>query len=799
MIKDFSYKIGCGLSFTPLALFIMLTNVNIVWADGNSKILPDACTNPSTIVKSNPYRTTVWSDNSVQSGVSGKFMYGGYTTLISSHIMGINHKELINALNNADSTDLDISRRISDFENDYCNQTDSTIRSILSFAQHDMSDSIFEEERSAIVNDVQNTAFINAMPVNIELKPVDNIIIGGAFQSNNFQYNTHRGLYNSAYGIPQNSLASIVNAYVSGIRSVEFDVLETLDNKNIVIHDLTTNNTTGNFNSPPEYVSLHKFSDLKNRPMDILNPLKDTPTVQKTNVNNMLLSERFLYVIHKFLPGMTAYIDARNNAPVSMIEILNRHPEYKDNIVIKVYPFTLKGGVNSLVNTYKRYTNGNAVTAAADIAKIHPNVLLAMGSAATQANEVVSANDYSTFNWNMFRSSSVLPKLPFTRSNTWYNQRLKKPFTYEELIAIESMTYNLSKWAFDFSAITNVMVYQVNINPSLKYLIDNNNTTEIDLMPVGDKILSAAIDNFVTLFNQVKNTNSPIITLNLPDGSKKPLQNELKKIRWGFSDRYPDYTFALKNNNDSVKQETIRDFLYNMEGTVYERNDYSAMKMRSTRAAMDKIIEMKAQGLNIGYATTDLPTDLRQGAMGLLGKNNLPSDITYRASALIKQKYLPKDIAKYVRPEWTNHLYGDVVGKDKIDIFNTVVANILKQKNSEIPRLEGAIEAINTAKVTFNQGSVPITNQTVLSIIGAYEPVFYKDKSEQLNQALNILQMDLKAANFYLKVSLDEFKEIFDTDYIWEPSFQYFPVTPKSNLAVRILLVSKHPLFVSRQ
>ncbi|HBY9714985.1 TPA: hypothetical protein MJA52_001919 [Klebsiella aerogenes] len=759
---------------STLALCIFLAETN--QADA---FVTDACTNPSPIVKQNPYRTTTWNDNGIQSGPSGKFLYGGYTTLISSHIMGQKHRQLIGVLNNASASDQELSRLITNFENDYCNQSELMTLNILNFAINDLTQSIFQEERSAITNDTQNKAFIDAMPGNASLKPVDNMIRNGKFQSDNFQYNTHRGLYNAAYGIPQNSLASIVNAYVAGIRSVEFDVLETTDNQNIVIHDLTTNNTTGAFNTPPEYVSMHRYEDIHKRPMDILNPLGAMQAVETSNARNMLLSERFLYVMHKFLPGMTAYIDARNNAPVSAIHILKNNPEYKDSMVVKVYPFTLKGGVNSLVDVYKRYTQGNVTNAAQEIARIQPNVLLALGSAATQANEAASSGSYSTFDWSAFRSSSVLPKLPFSRANTSYNQKLTKPFTTHQLMTIESMTYNMSKWAFDFSAVTNVMVYQVNINPSLRYLIDRNNTAEIDRMPDGDRMLSATLDNFVTLFSQIKNNNLPAITLNLPNGGSKSLQSALEAIRWGFSDRYPDYTFARKKGDGSVDQGTIRDFLYSMEGTVYERNEYSPMKMRSTQAAMDKMVEMKSQGLIPGYATTDLPTDLRQGAMGLLGKNGLPSDIRFRSSALIKPHLLPDNIPSYVRPEWTNRLYGDAAQRVGIAKFDSDVEGILKYKNDEIPRYQGAVDAIITAKISLNQTRVPITNQTVLSTIGATEPVLYADKHAELDHAENILQTDLTQAQEGLNVSLADFKRVYGIEFIWEPSQPYFPAPPQ--------------------
>lgn len=92
---------------------------------------PDHCSNPPAAAKVNPYRAESWS---------GKFLYGGYSTLISSHIMGTRHRILIAMLNSYDLTGLDrqreFQRRLRDFENDYCSLTEIQTKAILAFAHN---------------------------------------------------------------------------------------------------------------------------------------------------------------------------------------------------------------------------------------------------------------------------------------------------------------------------------------------------------------------------------------------------------------------------------------------------------------------------------------------------------------------------------------------------------------------------------------------------------------------------------------------------------------------------------------
>lgn len=168
----------------------------------------------------------------------GKFRYGAYSTLISSTLIGTEFKVYIDLWADPETSPGQIDRSLARLRERYDGLADYEIRAILERARDDRSLTAYEEERSIIGNDEQNSLFISGMNSHPELSPVDNLIRDGRLTSTNFQFNTHRSLYNNAFGIPQNSTAGVVNAWLVGIRSAELDVMQTRDGVSVVLHDL---------------------------------------------------------------------------------------------------------------------------------------------------------------------------------------------------------------------------------------------------------------------------------------------------------------------------------------------------------------------------------------------------------------------------------------------------------------------------------------------------------------------------------------------------------------------------------
>lgn len=722
----------------------------------------------------NKYRTNAWGD---------KFIYGAHSTLISSHLLGIKYKNLIILISNFENqSKSEISRGISALLSEYNNLSELEITQILDYAKNNRSLTIYEEERSALVTDTQNNAFIDAMQLHPDLEPVDNIIKNGVFQSSSYQFNAHRGLYNNAYLIPQNSLAAILNAYVSGIRSVEFDVLETSDHVNVVVHDLVTNRLDGSYNEPAKYVEQEPYSAFKSTMIGILNPLSDNPDVQSTGLRGLMKTEDVLLFIYEFMPELTVYIDARNNSPISIINFLKRHPEVKDNVVIKIYPFTMAGGVYDLLSMYSERYNLSMDDAAEEIYNINPNILLAMGSTPSQADERSRL-------WKVLRGFDFeemlgfRPSLPYARTSTLGLNAFqgKEIFSQKELEWIEATTWSTVQWAMGFSTVGNILVFQQPLIASLAHIVKNptsDNVNEFNLMPDNDKRNMAIIDNFNYVYHAVMNDSLKLVVL-LPILSSTNLKNRVDNAVFGFSDRYPDFSFANRNGDGSINPNNINNFLYKMDGTVYKKDDYAAIKMRSTRAVSDKISELNSDGLPAQYSTTDLPTDLRVMSMGLAGKLNIPDDITFRASGIVKQRFTPENYHEYTPNSWTTRLYGDAY-RD----FPTF-ANDYSALQNEVMRLTKILgPAYYSLELAMNDKGI-ILNTEALNRLGWDTPVlgslFEANRLREILNDINSEEASLadsiqeKASQFKNKYGFPFAKEIFFPE---DPGFPILPDWP---------------------
>lgn len=686
----------------------------------------------------------------------GKFRYGAYSTLISSHVMGTQFKDLIILLSqplpeNEEEREnklKEIKAEIQKFNEVYKNLQDDDIDKIIEFASTDQTPSIYEEEQSVVSSINQNNVFKQGMIDRRDLKPVDNLIENDKFRKDNFQFNTHRALYNNAYGIPQNSLAGIANAYVSGIRSVEFDVLNTSDGVNIVIHDLVSNSLDGSYNDPPKFVEQLPFSEVQNTNIDVINPLVSQPAVENTDVKHIMPTEQVLEVVCKLMPEMTLYADARNDAPVTLIRMLgmDKYKNCRNNIVIKIYPFILNGGLTDLVERYaKLYYSGDQNAALQEITTINPHVLLVVGNAESESNQDVLLTGVTGFTWEKFQEEAR--HFPFSRTaeqsrNQFNGQRI---FSDQELMDIEIQTFKLFRWTMGFAGNMNVLIFQESAIPSLVNILDNQNTPEYGKLGAM-KIKAAAHDNFAVLYRKVMAGNLNLQVANLS------LKDRIQNARFGLSDRYQDFTIAEREIGDVVKADTMKSFVYSMMGTAAESNGYAALKMRSTKAMVERVNEIEAStGTKTVYATTDLPVDLRLAFMGALGTEGLPVDVTYRPSSVIKEN-CNCDPVNFQLPTWTTRTYGAAYNKH-LQSFDKDYKEIQGYRNDRKKK----IEALHALQQTMEH-NVPVLHKDVFAYlnpltrdqIGEQQYKIIVDKLNQEIQELN-LSIEGKVNDFQTK------------------------------------------------
>lgn len=609
------------------------------------------------------YKTMAWD---------GKFLYGAYSTLISSWYLKQN-PFVIGWLQQPEANQKDLDYWLPELKRRYSECDYATFEAVrISATGNHGTSFIFDECRDFCLTNEQNAAFMQAMPNNMSLKPVDNYY--DVEERRLFQFNAHRGLYHSAYEIPQNSLAAIFNAYLAGIRSVEFDVLETKDYVNIVIHDLVTNRLDGSFDAPPKYVALWSAINVVGTPVGILDPLADVPTVRQTEVQNLVRTRELLWAVHRWMPELTLYADARNSAPVSLLKLLYDEPALKKNLVIKIYPFELGGGAYDVIAEYAtRHTDGDKAEAIRQLRSINANLLLAMNGLPNEVAERTTLSTSlgvgATLSWDTKtgagdRLSTILPYSTDSKlkPKDWpsYNRPWGATlFSDDEIKQIQGRAFLFTRWALDFSSFGTVRVFQIGLTPSLVELIDRGERAVLEAIPAAEKFGAAVIDNFIATFLAAMRLDF-VVTVPTPDGRATAIKILWHPVVFGTSDRFPDFAFAQRSSDGSVKQDTLQNFYYSMNGTVYEKDDYSARLMRSTEAICDAMISWPHQGPTPedrgGYITTDLPTDLRTMQMGVSGTQDFPLWMHYRVGGMIKAKFNPD--GNFTPKKWSTELFG---------------------------------------------------------------------------------------------------------------------------------------------
>lgn len=221
--------------------------------------------------------------------------------------------------------------------------------------------------------------------------------------SNNPVVISHRGVFENAINVPENSLASIEAALSEegGLNAVEIDVVSTSDGELIVSHDFspwrqTLLNEGDDVADDRKWSEIHS-DDVIGQPIITRNIAEDgtyTGEYTVTDETVMTLDTAMDYGVG-INEDAVFYIDARNDDPGRTIAMLaNEHPDLAERAVVKVYPFDedLKhyGGDELLAEVEAALPDDATVTAeeALSMVQINPVVVPALiGEIATYRAE----------------------------------------------------------------------------------------------------------------------------------------------------------------------------------------------------------------------------------------------------------------------------------------------------------------------------------------------------------------------------------------------------------------------------
>ncbi|RFP09337.1 avirulence protein [Duganella sp. BJB488] len=154
----------------------------------------------------------------------------------------------------------------------------------------------------------------------------------------------HRGLIDNRNGIPENSIAAIDNAYAHHYRSIEIDVQITADDVPVLMHDFTAGRMTADRDN--RLVSHTSYREISARKLVIRNPASGDYVV--TNQKVPAAAQALQHVLSS-KPGMTVFLDCKEDAPETMIALLIDRPQFRPFTAVKLYGRTYMGGFPQLL------------------------------------------------------------------------------------------------------------------------------------------------------------------------------------------------------------------------------------------------------------------------------------------------------------------------------------------------------------------------------------------------------------------------------------------------------------------
>lgn len=575
----------------------------------------------------------------------GKFRYGALSALISSYVVGKVFSDQLHRLETWRSDPEGVRGLIDSMQRTYVNMSPHDVETILAMANNDQFGGLFDTNPSVVHTPDQNRLFIRGMRDHPELQPVDDRASNG-FRSDNFEFNAHRGLYNQSLGIAQNSLASYVNAYIAGERSLELDVLETADGQVLTVHDLAINRLIGKYDGLKDFVE-HKYSHHLFVNRGIVDPTAAQPNVMPTASRVGTLDD-CLQFFGEYLPHATVHLDARNYSPLSSAHVARNNLQNFGNVNIKVYPFTLPRGFNQILTAYaSRYTGGDEQAARQQLQEM--NITVCAGLIPDQADE--SVLDDSSLSEETF--ASCRDALPFTgKSGDGEAEQSAAPttplsgiagvadFKADELEVIERRTRLIFQYLCGFIPNMKTNILQLGSQVSLIGLIEKAEGGDTEAKNVltalsSDERIGAAVnDNVIRLVRMVRKGD---LTVHIPandqtESNARMVAEKFAHLKLGSSDRYPDFAMAQRDDSGRVIQDTLQEWVYYIVAGEVRHVDPGKVVSRTGGA---KCIPYREPDFR--YMTTDGIVDLRADLMDILGQSGLPAELLFNPNGMIRQ------------------------------------------------------------------------------------------------------------------------------------------------------------------
>jgi hypothetical protein len=352
-----------------------------------------------SLVSSNPWSHDVSRGYGKTTNWDGKYLYGAFSSLIASYVIGIEFHDRLKTVNEWQDNPAAADKVIGDMWARYSSVSPEEVAEIVRLSDANELGEIFRSRMNAVATAKDNLDFMENVMANylgseasgIDTSRMDEHVRDGEKrrtlepvserwlnpQAASFEAELHRGGYANAFGIPPNSILAHLAGYFAGDRAFETDILNTKDLVAIVAHDFALNRLRGEFFPPLAMIGNLPTAEVGETHYGIVDPDLPFPNARKTEFNIKTLQNLTAF-FDRYLPEASLSLDARNMSSVTAVIELNEHylasrnetqktsstptsaPTRPLATSVKLYPFLLAHGYDQALMEYVARTRENA-------------------------------------------------------------------------------------------------------------------------------------------------------------------------------------------------------------------------------------------------------------------------------------------------------------------------------------------------------------------------------------------------------------------------------------------------------
>ncbi len=293
----------------------------------------------------------------------------------------------------------------------------------------------------------------------------------------------HRGMINLAFGIPENSIQSMIFGKLHGFFSFEIDVMMSKDLVLWASHGRHYNSEVGAYDSPNRNIETMNSDEVYEKvgPAKVPLVISAVPKFETMVANAFQRFPDFVAIAKVFNDGTTVIADCRELSPIAFMVLAVDKPEYIPYMGAKFYKNALPGGGPQLKKLFKKKfgEDGKEKLQKFRSLKEKPAIIpIIAGSSVDITSEVFEAN-IEGFDMDDFEE--IFEKLSFYAKGGDYDDLRNNPkngaffrmFEFlsvsdKELLKVQMLSFMNVRWGMSFMGDFNIVAFELSSLPPIK-------------------------------------------------------------------------------------------------------------------------------------------------------------------------------------------------------------------------------------------------------------------------------------------------------------------------------------------